>query len=113
MIDGWMDRWMDSPLSLPPFLSLSTLLLLMSPAISLTHPPTHPTANEELCHNNHENLCHEERGYDYLGSIILLFSSQLLVGVAICIMFSIGITFLDDNISNKTYPIYYSESPYR
>lgn len=101
---------------LSPFsssISLSVNTSFTHVTCNLTHSSTHPTANEELCHNNHENLCHEERGYDYLGSIILLFSSQLLVGVAICIMFSIGITFLDDNISNKTYPIYYSESLYR
>ncbi|KAK3879849.1 hypothetical protein Pcinc_015613 [Petrolisthes cinctipes] len=65
-------------------------------------------SNEELCHNKPDDHCQEERGYDYLGSIILLFLSQLLVGVAISIMFSIGVTFLDDNISKKTYPIYYT-----
>ncbi|KAK8733338.1 hypothetical protein OTU49_006589, partial [Cherax quadricarinatus] len=47
-------------------------------------------------------------GESFLGPVILLFLSQFFVGIAISIFFTVGVTYLDDNINKKDYPIYYS-----
>ncbi|XP_045584595.1 solute carrier organic anion transporter family member 74D [Procambarus clarkii] len=65
-------------------------------------------AKEELCHSKIEDGCKEDRSSAYLGSIFLLFIAQFFVGIAISIFFSIGVTYLDDNVNKKSYPIYYT-----
>ncbi|XP_071533825.1 solute carrier organic anion transporter family member 74D-like isoform X2 [Panulirus ornatus] len=76
--------------------------------MSLLMNVTDLQTKEELCHSTPENLCQESRSHGYIGSVILLFISQFFVGIAISIFFSIGVTYLDDNINKKTYPIYYT-----
>ncbi|XP_071533854.1 solute carrier organic anion transporter family member 74D-like [Panulirus ornatus] len=71
------------------------------------------TKKEELCFFQPEEICGEDGGgagggESYLGPIILFFVSQFLFGVTLSIFYSLGITYLDDNISKKVYPIYYS-----
>ncbi|ROT68392.1 Solute carrier organic anion transporter family member 5A1 [Penaeus vannamei] len=48
------------------------------------------------------------KGAAYLGPCILMFLAQFFVGIAISIFFTVGVTYLDDNISKKTYPIFYT-----
>lgn len=66
------------------------------------------TEQEELCHKREVETC-EEEGSAFVGPILLMFLAQFFVGIAISIFFSVGVTYLDDNISKKTYPIYYSK----
>ncbi|XP_042863328.1 solute carrier organic anion transporter family member 74D-like isoform X2 [Penaeus japonicus] len=64
----------------------------------------------DLCFSPYETTCtDEETGRpSYLGAVAIFFISQFFVGVAISVFFTIGVTYLDDNISKKTYPIYYA-----
>ncbi|XP_042883333.1 uncharacterized protein LOC122260222 [Penaeus japonicus] len=66
-----------------------------------------PKKQEELCHKREVETC-EEEGSAFVGPILLMFLAQFFVGIAISIFFSVGVTYLDDNISKKTYPIYYT-----
>ncbi|KAG0724071.1 Solute carrier organic anion transporter family member 3A1 [Chionoecetes opilio] len=47
-------------------------------------------------------------GTAYIGPAVLFFVSQFFVGISISLFYSIGITYLDDNVNKKTYPLYYS-----
>ncbi|XP_047468912.1 solute carrier organic anion transporter family member 74D-like [Penaeus chinensis] len=74
---------------------------------------THAVGEQELCFSHPEENCGADGGGGggaYMGAIILFFFSQFFVGIAISIFYSIGVTYLDDNISKKTYPVYYSVS---
>ncbi|XP_063868487.1 solute carrier organic anion transporter family member 74D-like [Scylla paramamosain] len=76
----------------------------------------------EVCHSYSGDACDE--GQDgilgglaqsgsntaYIGPIILFFVSQFFVGISISLFYSIGLTYLDDNVNKKTYPLYYSMS---
>lgn len=73
--------------------------------ISISFPITE---EEELCHKREVDTCKEE-GAAYVGPMFLMFLAQFFVGIAISIFFTVGVTYLDDNISKKTYPIYYSK----
>lgn len=44
----------------------------------------------------------------FVGPVILLFMSQFFVGISISLFYSIGLTYLDDNVNKKSYPLYYS-----
>ncbi|XP_047468876.1 solute carrier organic anion transporter family member 74D-like [Penaeus chinensis] len=66
-----------------------------------------PKKEEELCHKREVDTCKEE-GAAYLGPMFLMFLAQFFVGIAISIFFTVGVTYLDDNISKKTYPIFYT-----
>lgn len=64
----------------------------------------------ELCYSQPEDTCGLENGGGggaIIAPVIFLFFSQFLVGIAVSIFYSIGVTYLDDNINKKTYPIYY------
>lgn len=63
----------------------------------------------ELCYSQPEDTCGAENGGggSIIAPVIFLFFSQFLVGIAVSIFYSIGVTYLDDNINKKTYPIYY------
>ncbi|XP_071533819.1 solute carrier organic anion transporter family member 74D-like isoform X2 [Panulirus ornatus] len=64
----------------------------------------------EVCFSDAKESCEDEDSIlgSYTGPVILFFVSQFFVGIAISLFYSIGITYLDDNVSKKTYPIYYS-----
>ncbi|XP_045122956.1 solute carrier organic anion transporter family member 74D-like [Portunus trituberculatus] len=71
----------------------------------------------EVCHSYSGEACEEgEDGLlqsgssEYIGPIILFFVSQFFVGISISLFYSIGLTYLDDNVNKKTYPLYYSMS---
>lgn len=63
---------------------------------------------QELCFSHPEENCGEDGGGGgaYMGAIILFFCSQFFVGIAVSIFYSIGVTYLDDNINKKAYPVY-------
>ncbi|XP_042216210.1 solute carrier organic anion transporter family member 74D-like isoform X2 [Homarus americanus] len=69
---------------------------------------TNLKSKEELCLSKPEDTCQGGQGGAYVGPIILLFIAQFFVGIAISIFFSVGVTYLDDNVNKKTYPIYYT-----
>lgn len=69
-----------------------------------------------MCFFRPDENCGEEgeggsggSGESNLGPIALFFISQFLFGITLSVFYSLGITYLDDNISKKTYPIYYCE----
>ncbi|XP_045589805.1 solute carrier organic anion transporter family member 74D isoform X2 [Procambarus clarkii] len=70
------------------------------------------TKKTEVCFSGgnpeDEESCDALHGQSYVGPVVLLFISQFFVGIAISIFYSIGVTYLDDNINKKDYPIYYS-----
>lgn len=41
--------------------------------------------------------------------MILLFLSQFLMGIMYSVVVSVGITYMDDNVSKKSYPLFYSK----
>lgn len=73
-----------------------------------------------------EELCRAEGGVDscsdmdgggaggggesYMGPVVLLFISQFMVGITISIFYTLGVTYLDDNINKKKTPMYYAIS---
>ncbi|XP_063868485.1 solute carrier organic anion transporter family member 74D-like [Scylla paramamosain] len=64
---------------------------------------------EELCHTGSKEDCSDNyRGSEYVGVMIMLFLSQFFVGISISLFYSIGVSYLDDNINKKTYPLYYT-----
>nr|XP_027224102.1 solute carrier organic anion transporter family member 3A1-like [Penaeus vannamei] len=69
---------------------------------------THAAGEQELCFSHPEENCGEDGGGGgaYMGAIILFFCSQFFVGIAVSIFYSIGVTYLDDNINKKAYPVY-------
>ncbi|XP_047469181.1 solute carrier organic anion transporter family member 74D-like [Penaeus chinensis] len=74
---------------------------------------THAVGDQELCFSHPEENCGVDGGGGggaYMGAIILFFCSQFFVGIAVSIFYSIGVTYLDDNINKKTYPVYCSVS---
>ncbi|KAG7172322.1 Solute carrier organic anion transporter family member 74D-like 2 [Homarus americanus] len=63
----------------------------------------------EVCYSEFEDTCVDsDISGGYIGPVILLFISQFIVGIAISIFYTIGVTYMDDNVSKKSYPIYYS-----
>ncbi|XP_063604186.1 solute carrier organic anion transporter family member 74D-like [Penaeus indicus] len=71
---------------------------------------TQKSRKNDLCFSPYESTCTgEDAGnYSYYGAVVIFFISQFFVGIAISVFFTIGVTYLDDNISKKTYPIYYA-----
>nr|XP_027227481.1 solute carrier organic anion transporter family member 2A1-like [Penaeus vannamei] len=71
---------------------------------------TQKRKKNDLCFSPYESTCTGEdaENYSYYGAVIIFFVSQFFVGIAISVFFTIGVTYLDDNISKKTYPIYYA-----
>ncbi|XP_045584744.2 solute carrier organic anion transporter family member 74D isoform X1 [Procambarus clarkii] len=71
-----------------------------------------PGTNEELCLSQWEEVCEDiseqGEGKPYIGPIILLFVSQFIVGISMTIYFTVGISYVDDNINKKTTAFYYS-----
>lgn len=69
------------------------------------------TEKNDLCFSPYESTCTGEdaENYSYYGAVVIFFVSQFFVGIAISVFFTIGVTYLDDNISKKTYPIYYGK----
>ncbi|KAK7072234.1 hypothetical protein SK128_004077 [Halocaridina rubra] len=65
---------------------------------------------QELCHLQPDLNCEDEdmAAESFIGPVILLFISQFCVGITVTTFYSIGVTYLDDNISKKSYPIYYA-----
>ncbi|XP_064077325.1 LOW QUALITY PROTEIN: solute carrier organic anion transporter family member 74D-like [Macrobrachium nipponense] len=66
---------------------------------------------QELCYSQLEDTCDAEDGGgggSYIGPVIFFFISQFCVGVTVSMFYSIGVTYMDDNISKKSYPIYYA-----
>ncbi|XP_069175707.1 solute carrier organic anion transporter family member 74D [Procambarus clarkii] len=73
------------------------------------------TKKEEVCLFQPEEVCEEEEvgsvggnRESFMGPLVLFFSSQFFFGVTLSIFYSLGITYLDDNVSKKAYPMYYS-----
>lgn len=69
------------------------------------------TKKVELCYSELEDTCGQENGGEggaIIGPVVFLFFSQFFVGIAVSIFYSIGVTYLDDNINKKTYPLYYA-----
>ncbi|CAL4123058.1 unnamed protein product, partial [Meganyctiphanes norvegica] len=67
--------------------------------------------SEDLCFLPANTTCGtNDSNYDYsrLIPIICLFFSEFFVGVGVAIYWSIGIIYLDDNISKKSSPQYYA-----
>ncbi|XP_063604190.1 solute carrier organic anion transporter family member 74D-like [Penaeus indicus] len=76
-----------------------------------TYKEFNKTKKVELCYSQPEDTCNAENGGgggSIIAPVIFLFFSQFLVGIAVSIFYSIGVTYLDDNINKKTYPIYYA-----
>ncbi|XP_042874771.1 solute carrier organic anion transporter family member 74D-like isoform X2 [Penaeus japonicus] len=73
---------------------------------------TETNAEQELCFSHPAENCGPDGsgGGAYVGAIILFFCSQFFVGIAVSIFYSIGVSYLDDNINKKTYPVYCSIS---
>ncbi|XP_068238435.1 solute carrier organic anion transporter family member 74D-like [Palaemon carinicauda] len=65
---------------------------------------------QELCYSQLEDACDADGGGggSYIGPVIFFFFSQFCVGVTVSMFYSIGVTYMDDNISKKSYPIYYA-----
>lgn len=70
--------------------------------------------DEKFCPNTEVESCNipkqDDSGQSYNGPVIILFISQFFVGVSISSYYSIGIIYLDDNISKKETPLYYGIS---
>ncbi|XP_076067989.1 solute carrier organic anion transporter family member 74D-like [Oratosquilla oratoria] len=70
--------------------------------------------SDGLCYLPFEQTCDADaQGLDSeaeLGAVVLLFISHFFVGITISIFYSIGFTYLDDNIDKKEMPFYYALS---
>ncbi|KAK7086589.1 hypothetical protein SK128_027749 [Halocaridina rubra] len=65
---------------------------------------------EELCHFQPSMCDGQSSGESMIGSLILLLIAQFFVGISISIFFSLGVSYMDDNINKKSYPLYYTAS---
>lgn len=75
-----------------------------------TEETFHATETEKLCFSpSTKTSCGKEsEGQDaYLGPLFILFISQFIVGISMSIFYSVGISFIDDNINKKTTSFYY------
>lgn len=65
----------------------------------------------EVCYGETEESCGGDTGETtpYGAIKVILFLSQFLAGIMQSLNWSIGLTYLDDNINKKTYPLYFSE----
>ncbi|CAL4128432.1 unnamed protein product, partial [Meganyctiphanes norvegica] len=66
--------------------------------------------NSELCHDPFESSCETGNEGLHLGPVICLFVAEFCVGIGGAIYWSVGMPYLDDNISKKTSPQYYAVS---
>ncbi|XP_068242675.1 solute carrier organic anion transporter family member 74D-like [Palaemon carinicauda] len=78
--------------------------------ISESHPVTE---NDDLCELKSKDPCSQPDDDEKvtgpaLGALIFIFISQFNTGISMSIFFSIGISYLDDNVSKKTTSVYYS-----
>ncbi|XP_076046946.1 solute carrier organic anion transporter family member 74D-like isoform X2 [Oratosquilla oratoria] len=70
-------------------------------------------SNDGLCYAPSKINCSDAQNDAsdmYVGPAVMLFISQFFVGITISIYYSIGFTYLDDNIDKKEMPLYYSIS---
>ncbi|XP_068239487.1 solute carrier organic anion transporter family member 74D-like [Palaemon carinicauda] len=69
---------------------------------------------EELCRTEDDiaDPCSDSDGggESYVGPVVLLFISQFMVGITVSLFYTLGVTYLDDNINKKKTPMYYAVS---
>ncbi|CAL4101153.1 unnamed protein product, partial [Meganyctiphanes norvegica] len=64
----------------------------------------------ELCYAPFEPSCEAEDEGVHVGPVVFLFLGQFFVGIGSSIYWSVGVPYMDDNISKKTSPQYYAVS---
>ncbi|XP_066961639.1 solute carrier organic anion transporter family member 74D-like [Macrobrachium rosenbergii] len=66
---------------------------------------------QEVCYFQPDTCGKEAAGGEsYLGPVVIFFLSQFSVGITVSLFYSLGVTYLDDNVNKKVYPIYYAIS---
>ena len=67
--------------------------------------------SDDLCKSTIETTCNEENiNASAYGPVLIFFIAQFFFGMAISLFYSIGLAYLDDNVSRDNAPVCYSNA---